>query len=70
MGPDKRHIGDKYGFILLTPVGTSKGLKDVDTGNCPGDQWFDIEFEVRIEGNSLYFILGKNLSKIYLAVNE
>ena len=23
---------DKYGFLLLTPVGTSKGLEDVDTG--------------------------------------
>ena len=25
-GSDKRHIGDKYGFILLTPVGASKLL--------------------------------------------
>ena len=31
-GPDKEHIGDKYGFLLLTPVGTSKGLEVVDTG--------------------------------------
>ena len=31
-GPDKGYIGDKYGFLLLTPVGTSKGLEDVDTG--------------------------------------
>ena len=31
-GPDKGHIGDKYGFLLLTPVGTSKVLEDVDTG--------------------------------------
>ena len=31
-GPDKGHIGDKYGFILLTPVGTSRDLEDVDTG--------------------------------------
>ena len=30
-GPDKELIGDKYGFLLLTSVGTSKGLKDVDT---------------------------------------
>jgi len=26
-GPYKGHIGDKYGFLLLTPVGTIKGLK-------------------------------------------
>ena len=25
-------IGGKYGFLLLTSVGTSKGLEDVDTG--------------------------------------
>ena len=25
-------IGDKYGFLLLTLVGTSKSLEDVDTG--------------------------------------
>ena len=31
-GPDKGHIGDKYDFLLLTLVGTSKGLEDVDTG--------------------------------------
>ena len=31
-GPEKGHIGDNYGFLLLTPVGTSKGLEDVDTG--------------------------------------
>ena len=31
-GPDKKNIGDKYGYLLLTPVGTSKGLEDVDTG--------------------------------------
>ena len=31
-GPDKEHIGDKYDFLLLTPVGTSKDLDDVDTG--------------------------------------
>ena len=29
--PDKGHIVDKYGFLLLTPVGASKGLEDVDT---------------------------------------
>ena len=29
-GSDKEHIGDKYGFFLLTAVGTSKGLEDVD----------------------------------------
>ena len=23
---------NKYGFLLLTPVGTSKGLEDADTG--------------------------------------
>ena len=31
-GLDKGLIGDKYGLYLLTPVGTSKGLEDVDTG--------------------------------------
>ena len=31
-GPDKGLIGDKYGFILLTSVGSSKGLEDVDAG--------------------------------------
>ena len=31
-GPDKGHIGDKYSFILLTLIGTSEGLEDVDTG--------------------------------------
>ena len=31
-GPDKGNVGDKYGFLLLTPVDTSKGLEDVDTG--------------------------------------
>jgi len=24
-GSDKGHLGEKYGFLLLTPVGTSKG---------------------------------------------
>ena len=31
-GADKRDICDKCGFLLLTPIGTNKGLKDVDTG--------------------------------------
>ena len=26
------YVGDKYGFLLLTSVGTSKGLEDVDMG--------------------------------------
>ena len=25
-------ISDKYGFLLLTPVGTSRGLEDFDKG--------------------------------------
>ena len=25
------YVGDKYGFFLLIPVGTSKGLEYVDT---------------------------------------
>ena len=29
---DKGLLGDKYGFLLLTTVDTSKALKDVDTG--------------------------------------
>ena len=29
--PDKGHRGDEYSFLSLTPVGTSKGLQDVDT---------------------------------------
>ena len=33
-GPDKRLIGDKCGFLLLTPVGTRKGLEDVDMGKA------------------------------------
>ena len=36
-GSDKEHIGDRSGFLLLTPVSTSKGLDDVDTGWSPGD---------------------------------
>ena len=36
-GPDKGLMGDKYGLLLLTPVGTSKGLEDVDTGQGSGD---------------------------------
>ena len=31
-GSDKGLIVYKYGFLLLTPVGTSRGLEDVDTG--------------------------------------
>ena len=31
-GSDKGHIGDNYGFLMLTPVGTSKRLENVDTG--------------------------------------
>ena len=43
-GPDKGLICDKNGFLLPIPVGTSKGLEDVDQwrhlgegrgGNCP-----------------------------------
>ena len=36
-GPEKELLGDKYSFLLLTSVGTSKGLEDVDTGQSPGD---------------------------------
>ena len=36
-GPYKGHIVDKCGFHLLTPVGTSKGLEDIDTGWGLGD---------------------------------
>ena len=35
--PDKGHIGDKCGFLLLTPVGTSRGLEDFDTGQGSGN---------------------------------
>ena len=31
-GSDKRFLGNKDSFILLTPVGTSKGPENVDTG--------------------------------------
>ena len=31
-GPDKLRIGDKCDFFLLTSVGISKGLEDVNTG--------------------------------------
>ena len=34
---DKKHMGDRYGFLLLIPVGTNKGLEDVDTGLGSGD---------------------------------
>ena len=37
--PDKRHIGDKYGFLLLTAVGTSKGLENVDTASTYDLAW-------------------------------
>ena len=30
--PDKGHLSDQYRFLLLTQVGTSKGLENVDTG--------------------------------------
>ena len=30
--PAEGFIGDKYGFILLILVGTSRDLEDVDTG--------------------------------------
>ena len=36
-GPDKGLIGDNYGFLLLIPVGTSKGFDNVDTGWGTGD---------------------------------
>ena len=35
--PDKGHVDHMYGFLLLTLVGTSKTLQDVDTGPSPGD---------------------------------
>ena len=35
--PDKGHIGDNYGFLLLTPVGASKGHEDVDMGQGLAD---------------------------------
>ena len=31
-GPGKGLVGGKHGFLLSTPVGTSRGLEDVDTG--------------------------------------
>ena len=34
-GPNKGHIRDKYGFLLLTPVGIIRSLEDVDTGLSP-----------------------------------
>ena len=55
-GSNKGHIGDKYGFLLLPPVSTSKDLEDADTGYSPADYRFDmaIEFEVRVESHSQY----------------
>ena len=43
-------------FFLLIPIGTSKGLEDVDTESGPGDYRCDmgIEFGVRVEGHSQY----------------
>ena len=49
---DKGLLGDKYGLLLLTPVGTSKGLGYVDTGDYRFDM--GIEFQVSIEGHSQY----------------
>ena len=47
-------MGNKYGFLLLTPVGTSKGLEDVDTGSGPVDYRFDMGIELEVvEGHSL-----------------
>ena len=31
-GSDKGHIDDKWSFLLQTPVVTSNGLEDVETG--------------------------------------
>ena len=41
---------------LLTPVGTSKSLEDVDTGRSPGGYRFDmgIEFEVGLKVTPKY----------------
>ena len=39
-------MGNKYGFLLLTPVGTSKGFNDVDYRFNMG-----IEFEVKVTLN-------------------
>ena len=52
--PDNGHVGDKYGFLLLTLVGTGKGLEDVDTEWSLRDYRFDlsIEFQLRFEGHS------------------
>ena len=30
--PDKGLMSDKNGFLLLSPVGTSRGLEDVNAG--------------------------------------
>ena len=53
-GPDKGHIGDKYGFLLLTSVATSKGFGGVDMEWSLGYYRFDmgIEFAVRVKGHS------------------
>ena len=55
-GPYKGLTSDRYGFLSLIAVGTSKSLQDVDTGYSPGDQIFDmgIEFEVRVEYHSQF----------------
>ena len=62
-GPDNGDIGENYGFLLLTPVGTSMGLNDIDTGWGLVDYRFDIgiEFEVRVKTNCLNYVsvLGK-----------
>ena len=40
--PGKGHIGDKYGFLLVTTVGTSGGFEDVDTGLIYVDLWLHL----------------------------
>ena len=40
-GSVKRILGDKNSFVLLTPVVTSKGFENVDTGLGTGDDRID-----------------------------
>ena len=41
-GSDKRFVGNKEGFLLLTLVGTSKGFDNVDTGISHSSIYFKV----------------------------
>ena len=67
MGPaymkrDRIHISDMYGFLLLTPVCTTKGLEDVDTG------WGPVRIEKRVM-KSVMMNFGTEMAKPRLSAH-